>query len=141
VWKPSRSYSVFLYDVHESGGPEYGLLGPFSEEDVLRRVRVFWWTNLAQAMNFGASLGQSAEASSGAYQAGLPVLTRSQSQVLAMPQVTFRGGATSHGWFELPLGVRVTTGSRYVVCRVTASSDPAKANFLVTADVVGFGVK
>jgi hypothetical protein len=133
---PGRSWSVFFGPVHELGGAEYGLLGPFPVGSVLRRFRLFW-TNSAslQECTFSVSVGSSAQANQQCWAEGVPVLGRSSQQWAKQPYVLFHGGNNAHGWLELPYGARVQSGSRYAIARLTAASEPAVLYAVVTAEV------
>lgn len=136
VW-PAKSWSAFVGPVTQGGGAVYEVLGPFPEGSVLRRFRCFYWnTDGGQLCSVGISVGPSGQAGFDAWSNGLNVVSRSSARLGTQPFVVFYAGDPSSGWFEVPFGAKVQSGSRFGIVRVHGATAPGVLYVLTTVDVV-----
>jgi len=135
---PGRSYTTVV-----AGAPPltaYGMLGPFFEGTVLAEVYVHCIAQAVGNWAFVASLGGSAEASEAAIRAGNSIIERSTGTLYGQPMLYWQPGAAGAWRFRIPVGVRVHSGSRYLVFALTCGGDGAGATAMVSArvmDIVG----
>lgn len=136
---PGRSWSFYFHELGELSPQvdRFGVLGPFPDGAVLRRFRAFW-SNSGAAGNFGfgLSVGGSSQGNMEAFSAGVNVLSRSQLNAWSQTSMMIEMNIIDHGWFELPFGARVHSGSRYAVVWIAPPCDEARLKLLVTAEVV-----
>lgn len=113
----------------------FGILGPFSEGDFLRRVVMTVTADAATMGRFGASVGGSNEASAEAYMAGTPVIQRSMVAAGGVPEIDWYAIAGVPLALVFPVGVVVSAGARYVVFHWN-SSNVINRSIMVCAEVV-----
>lgn len=117
---------------------EWGLLGPFSEGSFLRRLRVFWHAEGATVLTFRAALGSSSEATLVGIEAGISLVHRANAPGSSPPSAGFAVYSEQGGWFELPVGVRIGPGAKYVIVALTSALADITSSWVVTAEVLDF---
>ncbi|MEE8478139.1 MAG: hypothetical protein V3S19_07195 [Gemmatimonadales bacterium] len=130
---PGRSWSCNV-DV-SAGGSFYGVLGPFSESDFIRRVGIHYSAIGVQSVVFCGVIGASEQGNAAALTAGRSLISRSSTMLGGVPswQVHLIAGSGSHVW--IPLGFQGGTGSQWIVGRFFSGG--AVSSFaLFTADVL-----
>ena len=132
--KPGRSYTTVI-----SRAPpmtEYGLLGPFFEGTILAEVYIHCLCQAQGNWAFSASVGGSPEASEAAIRAGNSIIERSTGVLVGQPMLYWQPAAAGAWRFRIPVGVRVHSGSRYLVFAVTCGGAGTAATIMVSARMV-----
>lgn len=131
---PARSYTTVVY--FEPSDTAYGLLGPFFEGTVLAEVLLHCIADAAAVWGISFSVGGSAEASIGALRSGVSIIERSPGTLGDQPILNWVAQSEQAFRFRIPVGVRVHSGSRYLVFGVTAAGLGVKCTTVVSARMV-----
>ena len=125
---PGRGWCTHVY--RTGVNVDYALLGPFSEDTWLDRLDVTAMVGASMILQMGFSMGGSGEGSVGAFRAGLSLVQRSPVSFEEQPAIGWNAGLAGSWRFIIPVGVRVSSGSRFVVCRVAGTA--AAVTYCVT---------
>lgn len=114
-------------------------LGPLSKGDFIRRVELHWNTEQAGVWSFSASLGSSNSRTDEALDAGIPLIQRSNfgahSNGSGIPAIVILGGAGQAGRMAFYPGLKVTTGSAWIVVETGSQSANVTASVLVSIEI------
>lgn len=114
-------------------------LGPLSKGDFIRRVELHWNTEQAGVWSFAASLGSSNSRTDEALDAGIPLIQRSNFGAHAagtgIPAIVVLGGAGQAGRMAFYPGLRVATGSAWIVVETGSQSMNVTASVLVSVEI------
>lgn len=130
----ARSWS-FVEPEMVGVGTTYGTLGPIPNGDVLRRLRVFHWSNGASVSAFGAHMCSGGEASVGQYGQGTNLIQRGVAPTGGDPRVRLRTDQAGFSWFEVPIGIAVQGGPQYVIVELVQAIAAHAVSWLVTLEV------
>lgn len=134
---PGDGFTLF----RRNAGEVFSLdaLGPLSAGDFIRRVELHWSTEAAGVWSFSASLGSSNSATSENLVAGLPLIQRSTllSGEFAdgAPAIVMLGVAGQAGRMAFYPGLRVTSGSSWIVVETASQSAGVTASVLVSVEI------
>lgn len=133
---PGRSWCT----THTGTGivSSYGLLGPLAEGDYLRRLMVMLSVDGAQEGRFAATIGPSDQATLQSYEAGIPVIQRSNVTSGIVPCIYWHAAAGAPAWFWIPVGIVGSVGARYVVFAWNTLHGETQSTIVVGADVLRF---
>lgn len=106
-------------------GTAYQVLGPFPEGSWVRRVYLHFDLVDGAMVDWAASLGGVPEASGIALDAGMPFVQATASLIGETPAVRVVPGLQHWMAFVLPVGLRVTRGSGWLVWAVANAGEMA----------------
>jgi len=117
-------------------GAAFIAVGPLSEGAILRRIRVFWSAEAATTLAVGLALGGVPEASQAAYEAASALIFPGAYVRAGKPAVGVLVGAAGQGWFDVPCGVEIYSGSRYVLGFVGSGLAEADVSVVLAVECV-----
>ncbi len=131
---PAQGY---LVNVFQGGaGTEWFVVGPLAEGCILRRVRMFWSAAATTLLNVGIGLGGVNEASEVAFASSGGLIHPGSYVRHGKPAVGVIILGPSQGWFEVPCGVEIYSGSRYLVGFILSSIADAGVSVAFAVDCV-----
>ncbi len=104
------------------GTDGFGLVGPFSGNDVLVALSVFGFTVGSSVFFVAGSLGLSGEATQDSLNAGAPLIRRSTSLIGRTPAFEIRTTVAETFRFDITAGLIVGTGGSSLVVGVRVAS-------------------
>lgn len=117
--RPDHGYFVSV----EQAGFGYGfvVVGPMAEGSWLRRIRVFWCAEATTLLTVGLALGSVPEASAVAYGAASALIYPGSWTRQGHPAISMTVVGAAQGWFDVPCGLEIYSGARYVIGYVQSS--------------------
>lgn len=104
------------------GATVYLVLGPVPEGRVLDYLEVFYSVRAATIVSFGAGFSGSAEASQENYERSSNLIQRGGVTLHGKPAVALDHAGAESFRFDVPLGIEVQAGAKYVVCAVSSTA-------------------
>lgn len=114
----------------------YFVVGPMSEGSWLRRVRVFWIAEAQTRLSISLALGGVNEASAAAFIGAVGLIAPGDYVLHNKPSVGLLCGGTLGGWFDVPVGVRITTGARWLLGVANTNIAEADVSVVVAVECV-----
>lgn len=118
---PSTAHNCFL-TAQSGSGTAFQTLGPFSEGDILRALHVTLFMPVASTVTLAFSHGGGIQANLLSLNAGKPLIERSLASLGTTPAWIFASGIGTTQRILLPLGIRFTVGSQFVICAMVISA-------------------
>ena len=113
---PSRGWTVQLTDTLDTA--RFGLLGPFYRGQILQELLIGYRSNGVVQVELGAVLTWSGSASVESWQAGSPLVERSDMVGDGHPVIRLGMGSNNPKQMVLPIGRLITETPVYMVVRV-----------------------
>lgn len=134
---PADGFTIF----RRVGGANFALdaMGPLSAGDVIRRIEVWYGFEGTGVLSVSASLGSSNSATPEALDAGRPLINRSDVGAHVFqdgaPTWSLLGAAGQSGRFAFYPGLRVATGSGWIVTEVGSHTSAVVVTALIAIEI------
>lgn len=125
----------FVVNIAVSGlDTRYFVVGPMAEGSWLRRVRVFWISEATTRLSIGLALGGVNEASAAAYIGAVGLISPGDYTLNDKPSVGLLVGGVLGAWFDVPVGVRIKSGARWLLGVVSSNIAEADVSVVVAVE-------
>lgn len=129
---PSQGFSV-NFGV-EGLATKYFVVGPMAEGSWLRRIRIFWVAEAQTLLSIGLALGGVQEASAAAYIGAVGLIAPGDYVRHDKPAIGLLVGGSLGGWFDVPVGVQIKSGARWLLGVINSNIAEADVSIVVAVE-------